>query len=161
MDYTVHGILQARILEWVAFPFSGESSQPRDRTQVSHISGPGGSGKGGQPSCSGGRGGRPGPETVLPGFQVSWMAEPHPSLFPFCMLPYRQKKGEEKGCVSAIQLTWDQAEQSPAQAFLPCPHCCAPLRDPPGPVWQLPGPHTPRFISQRGHQTYLSLKPSP
>ena len=32
MDYTVHGILQARILEWVAFPFSGASSQPRDQT---------------------------------------------------------------------------------------------------------------------------------
>ena len=30
MDYTVHGILQARILEWVAFPFSRRSSQPRD-----------------------------------------------------------------------------------------------------------------------------------
>ena len=30
MDHTVHGILQARILEWVAFPFSRESSQPRD-----------------------------------------------------------------------------------------------------------------------------------
>ena len=36
MDSTVHGILQARILEWVAFPFSRGSSQPRDRTQVSH-----------------------------------------------------------------------------------------------------------------------------
>ena len=35
--YTVHGILQARILEWVAFPFSAGSSQPRDRTQVSCI----------------------------------------------------------------------------------------------------------------------------
>ena len=35
MDYRVHGILQARILEWVAFPFSRGSSQPRDRTQVS------------------------------------------------------------------------------------------------------------------------------
>ena len=34
-DYTVHGILQARILEWVAVPFSKGSSQPRDRTQVS------------------------------------------------------------------------------------------------------------------------------
>ena len=32
-----HGILQARILEWVAFPFSRGSSQPRDRTQVSRI----------------------------------------------------------------------------------------------------------------------------
>ena len=27
MDYTVHGILQARLLEWVAFPFSRGSSQ--------------------------------------------------------------------------------------------------------------------------------------
>ena len=33
------GILQARILEWVAFPFSRGSSQPRDRTQASHIAG--------------------------------------------------------------------------------------------------------------------------
>ena len=39
MDYTVHGILQARILDWVAFPFSRGSSEPRDRTQVSHIAG--------------------------------------------------------------------------------------------------------------------------
>ena len=39
MDYTVHGILQARILEWVAFPFSTGSSQPRDQTQVSSIVG--------------------------------------------------------------------------------------------------------------------------
>ena len=30
MDYTVHGVLQARILVWVAFPFSSGSSQPRD-----------------------------------------------------------------------------------------------------------------------------------
>ena len=37
MDYTVHGILQARILEWVAFPFSGGSSQAKDRTQVSAL----------------------------------------------------------------------------------------------------------------------------
>ena len=39
LDYRVHGILQARILEWVAFPFSRGSSQPRDRTQVSCIAG--------------------------------------------------------------------------------------------------------------------------
>ena len=39
MDYTVHGILQDRILEWVAVPFSRESYQPRDQTQVSHIAG--------------------------------------------------------------------------------------------------------------------------
>ena len=32
MDYTVHGILQARTLEWVAFPFSRGSSQPRSPT---------------------------------------------------------------------------------------------------------------------------------
>ena len=39
MDYTVHGILQARLLEWVAFPFSRGSSQPRNQIQVSHIAG--------------------------------------------------------------------------------------------------------------------------
>ena len=33
-DYTVHGILQARILEWAALPFSRGSYQPRDRTQL-------------------------------------------------------------------------------------------------------------------------------
>ena len=42
MDYSlpgssVHGILQARILEWVAVPFSRGSSQPKNRTQVSRI----------------------------------------------------------------------------------------------------------------------------
>ena len=39
VDYTVHGILQARILEWVGFPFFRGSSQPRDWTQVSCIVG--------------------------------------------------------------------------------------------------------------------------
>ena len=45
MDYcsppgsSIHGILQARILEWVAIAFSRGSSWPRDRTQVSHIAG--------------------------------------------------------------------------------------------------------------------------
>ena len=39
MDYTVHGILQAWILEWVAFPFSRGSSQPSNWTGVSHIAG--------------------------------------------------------------------------------------------------------------------------
>ena len=38
-DYTVHGIHQPRILEWVAFPFSRGSSQPRDQNQVSRIAG--------------------------------------------------------------------------------------------------------------------------
>ena len=39
MDYIVHGILQARILEWVAFPFSRGFSQPRDQAQASCIAG--------------------------------------------------------------------------------------------------------------------------
>ena len=38
-DYIVYRILQARILEWVAIPFSEVSSQPRDQTQVSHMAG--------------------------------------------------------------------------------------------------------------------------
>ena len=36
---SIHGILQARILEWVAISFSRGSSQPRGRTQVSRIRG--------------------------------------------------------------------------------------------------------------------------
>ena len=39
MNYTVHGILQAGILEWVAIPFSKGSSQLRDGTQVSGTAG--------------------------------------------------------------------------------------------------------------------------
>jgi len=39
MDYTVHGILEARIPDCVAFPFSRGSSQPRDQTQVFCIAG--------------------------------------------------------------------------------------------------------------------------
>ena len=39
MNYTVHGILQARILEWLTILFSRGSSQPWDQTQVSHIAG--------------------------------------------------------------------------------------------------------------------------
>ena len=39
MDYAVHGILQVRILEPVAFPFSSGSSWPRNRTRVSCIAG--------------------------------------------------------------------------------------------------------------------------
>ena len=43
MDYSppafpVHGILQARILEWVAMPSSKGSSQPRDQTHISDVS---------------------------------------------------------------------------------------------------------------------------
>ena len=39
MDYTVHGILQARILEWVAYSFSRGSSRPTNQTGVSCIAG--------------------------------------------------------------------------------------------------------------------------
>ena len=39
MDYTVYGILQATMLKWIAVPFSRESSQPRDQTQVFCIAG--------------------------------------------------------------------------------------------------------------------------
>ena len=39
LDYTICGILWARILEWVAFPFSRGSSPHRDQTQVSRIAG--------------------------------------------------------------------------------------------------------------------------
>ena len=44
MDYSlpgssIHGIFQARVLEWVAISISRGSSQPRDWTQVSHIAG--------------------------------------------------------------------------------------------------------------------------
>ena len=36
---SIHGILQARILEWVVIPFSRGSSRPRNRTQVSCVAG--------------------------------------------------------------------------------------------------------------------------
>ena len=39
MDYLVHGILQVRILDWVASPFFRGFSWPRDQTQVSRIAG--------------------------------------------------------------------------------------------------------------------------
>ena len=39
MDYTVHGVLQARILEWVAYLLSSGSSWPRNWTRVSCIAG--------------------------------------------------------------------------------------------------------------------------
>ena len=39
IDYTIHRILQARMLEWVAVPFTRGSFQPRYQTQVSCIAG--------------------------------------------------------------------------------------------------------------------------
>ena len=38
-DFSVHRILQARILEWIAIPFSRRTSQPRGQTLVSYITG--------------------------------------------------------------------------------------------------------------------------
>ena len=35
---SVHGILPAKILEWIAFPYSRGSSQPRDQTRISYVS---------------------------------------------------------------------------------------------------------------------------
>ena len=37
--FSIHGMAQARTLEWVAISFSRGSSRPRDQTQVSHIAG--------------------------------------------------------------------------------------------------------------------------
>ena len=37
--FSIHGIFQARILEWIAIFFSWESSQPRDQRRVSRIAG--------------------------------------------------------------------------------------------------------------------------
>ena len=39
MDFSIRGILQARILEWLVIFFSRGSFQPRDWTQVSCIAG--------------------------------------------------------------------------------------------------------------------------
>ena len=39
LGFSVHGILKARTVEWVAIPFSRGSSRPRDQTQVSHTAG--------------------------------------------------------------------------------------------------------------------------
>ena len=38
-DSSVHGILQSRILDWVAIPFSSKTSQPKDQSQISCITG--------------------------------------------------------------------------------------------------------------------------
>ena len=39
LGFSIHGILQARILEWIAISFSRGSSRPRDQTRVFHIGG--------------------------------------------------------------------------------------------------------------------------
>ena len=79
MDYSppgssAHGICQARILEWIATPFSRGSSQPRDRTQVSHVAG---------------------------GFFTTWATREaqeywsgRPILYPYCLLFYMGRKRE-------------------------------------------------------------------
>ena len=69
MDYTVHGILQARTLEWVAFPFSRGSSQTRDRTQVSHIAG---------------------------GFFTSWATKGSPRILKWVAYPFSRGSSSDK-----------------------------------------------------------------
>ena len=92
MEYTVHGILQARILEWVAVPSSRGPSQPRDRTQVSRIAG----GFFTQVSC------------IAGGFFTNWAIREAPFwterlqfsslwLWLICMLFFSQKIGS--GCI--------------------------------------------------------------
>ena len=39
LGFSIHGILQTRILEWIAISFFRGSSRPRDQTRVSHIGG--------------------------------------------------------------------------------------------------------------------------
>ena len=71
MDYTVCGILQATILEWVAIPFSRGSSQPREQTQVSNTEG---------------------------GFFTSWATrEAHLMKGPFITVWQRQEKSKRDG----------------------------------------------------------------
>ena len=73
MDYTVHGILQARILDWVAVPFSRGSSQPRDWTQVSLNAG---------------------------GFFTSWTTREALSLSSFLMILPQRGEGSVSSCLS-------------------------------------------------------------
>ena len=61
MDCIVHGILQTRILEWVAFPFSRGSSQARDRGSPKH--------------------GKISPQMLLSNSSLPWISSPN--LFPF------------------------------------------------------------------------------
>ena len=64
---TVHGILQAKVLEWVAIPFSGGSSWPRDQTSVGKES----TCNSGDPGSIPGSGGSPGEGLGYP-LQYSW-----------------------------------------------------------------------------------------
>ena len=69
MDYTVHGILQARILEWVAFPFSRGYSQPRDQTHV---------------FCIEGR------------FFISWTTEGSPRILEWVVYPFSSRSSKPR-----------------------------------------------------------------
>ena len=73
MDYTVHGIPQARILEWVAFSFPRGSSQPRDQTQVSHIAG---------------------------GFFTSWATKGSPRILAWVAYPFPRGSSSDKNQTS-------------------------------------------------------------
>ena len=77
---SVHGILQARILAWVAIPFSRGSSWPRYRTQVSCIS-----------------------DRLFPIWVTSELGEALISILRFCnYLLYSVRGGEERGFMTDI-----------------------------------------------------------
>ena len=104
MDYTVHEVLQVRILDWLAFSFSRGSSQPRDWTQVSHIAG---------------------------GFFISWATrEAHEfalefliksECFPFCRSKERSKwkgRGWRKFTNRLSAESWSGTIASPTMQYL-------------------------------------------
>ena len=75
---SVHGILQARILGWIAMPSSKGSSWPRDRTQVSHV------------SCIGRRIPGPGIKPVSPALAGRFLTTRPPGKPPFFFFPMFQ-----------------------------------------------------------------------
>ena len=97
MDYTVRGILQARILEWVAFPSSRTSSQPRDRTQVSHNAG-----------------------GFFPSISEVKVAQLHPTLWPHGLYSPWNSPGQNTGVsrLSLLQGIFPTQESNPG--LLPC-----------------------------------------
>ena len=82
-DYTVHGILQARILELVAFPLFRGSSQPRDQTQVS---------------------------LILGGFFTSW-ATREAQDYPFFKGSSQPRNRTRVSCIAADSLPTDPSEK--------------------------------------------------
>ena len=86
-----HGILQARVLGWVAMPFSKGSSQPRDRTQVSHTAGR---------------------------FSISSHWELFLATVLMLILSCRTCSGSKRNLISAFSLAW-VLEENPASTSAP------------------------------------------